>query len=215
MCLNKDLFDGVGVSPADTSSPVRRRYASPLRARQAEATRATLLRTATELITTRGWAATGMRDVARGAGVAVETLYKHYSSKRVLFDAVIDHAVAEARPGARFRGRNRQGWIRWGRLCEVVRAAPYELVWRTVPTRLTPDSTEWALRLTPVDGGTTIEQRYRLVMGTKLEVVYATIPPAHRDRTDALTKDLERIGALAARSGAGDERRASVLGSGR
>lgn len=112
--------------------------------------------------------------------------------------------TAEARPGARFRGRNRQGLIRWGRLCEIVRAEPHELVWRTVPTRFTPDSTEWALRLTPVDGGTSIEQSYRLVKGSKLEVVYATILPAHRDRTDALTKDLERIGALAARSGAGD-----------
>jgi len=81
------------VSSTDTSSPVRRRYASPLRAKRAEETRATLLRTATELFTTRGWAGTGMRDVARGAGVAVETLYKHYSSKRVLFDAVVDHAV--------------------------------------------------------------------------------------------------------------------------
>ena len=81
------------MSPADTSSPVRRRYASPLRAKQAKATKATLLATATELFTTKGWAGTGMRDVARGAGVAVETLYKHYSSKRVLFDAVVDHAV--------------------------------------------------------------------------------------------------------------------------
>ena len=81
------------MSPADTSSPARRRYASPLRAKQAEETKATLLRTATELFTTQGWAGTGMRDVARGAGVAVETLYSHYSSKRVLFDAAVDHAV--------------------------------------------------------------------------------------------------------------------------
>jgi len=112
--------------------------------------------------------------------------------------------ATEARPGARFRGRNKQGLIRWGRLCEVVSAELYELVWRTVPTKLTPDSTEWALRLARVEGGTSIEQTYRLVKGTKLEVVYATILPAHRDRTDALRRDLERIGALAARSGAGD-----------
>lgn len=49
--------------------------------------------TATELFTTKGWANTGMRDVAREAGVAVETLYSHYPSKRKLFDAVVDHAV--------------------------------------------------------------------------------------------------------------------------
>jgi hypothetical protein len=106
--------------------------------------------------------------------------------------------VREARAGARFRGRNAQGMFRWGRRCEVLRAEPYELVWRTVPTRLYPDSTEWALRLESVDGGTRIEQTYQLVRGTWLEPVYATVLPAHRDRTDALTRDLERIGTVAA-----------------
>ena len=74
-------------------APSRRRYDSPLRAKRAEETRANLISTATELFTTKGWAGTGMRDVARGAGVAVETLYSHYSSKRKLFDAVVDQAV--------------------------------------------------------------------------------------------------------------------------
>ena len=80
-------------APAPGGSPARRRYASPLREKRAEETKAALLRTATELFTTTGWAGTGMRDVAREAGVAVETLYSHYSSKRKLLDAVIDHAV--------------------------------------------------------------------------------------------------------------------------
>ena len=48
---------------------------------------------AAELFTTRGWAGTGMRDVARAAGVATETVYSHFSSKRVLLQAVIDVAV--------------------------------------------------------------------------------------------------------------------------
>lgn len=80
------------VDPSDDASP-RRKYASPLRARRAEQTKAAILATATTMFTTRGWASTGMRDVAREAGVAVETLYSHYSSKRKLLDAVIDHAV--------------------------------------------------------------------------------------------------------------------------
>jgi AcrR family transcriptional regulator len=76
------------------SSPTTaRRYESPLRARRADETRAALLVAATELFTTRGWASTGMRDVARAAGVAVETLYSHFASKRKLLDAVVDHAV--------------------------------------------------------------------------------------------------------------------------
>src|SRR5262245_19561082 len=71
----------------------RRRYDSPLRAKRAQETKEVLIATATELFTSKGWANTGMRDVAREAGVAVETLYSHYASKRVLFDAVIDNAV--------------------------------------------------------------------------------------------------------------------------
>lgn len=100
----------------------------------------------------------------------------------------------EAQPGARFRGRNRQGLLRWGRLCEIERIDPYEIVWRTVPTRLYPDSTEWAIRLGPESGGTRIEQTFRVVKGSKLEPLYATVLPAHRDRTDRLREDLERLG---------------------
>lgn len=48
---------------------------------------------AAELFTTKGWAATGMRDVADAAGVATETLYSYFTSKRALLQAVIDVAV--------------------------------------------------------------------------------------------------------------------------
>lgn len=71
----------------------RRRYDSPLRAKRAEETKAAILDAATELFTMQGWATTGMRQVARLAGVAVETLYSHYSSKRALLEAVVDRAV--------------------------------------------------------------------------------------------------------------------------
>jgi AcrR family transcriptional regulator len=101
------FYDGA-VSPSRTSLPpsagraaTRRTYASPLRAKQAEDTKATLLGVAVALFTTKGWAGTGMRDVAREAGVAVETLYSHYSSKRKLFDAVVDQAaVGDDKPVA-------------------------------------------------------------------------------------------------------------------
>ncbi len=114
--------------------------------------------------------------------------------------------ATEARPGARFRGRNKQGPFRWGRLCEVMRIEPYELVWRTVPTRLYPDSTEWALRLTPADGGgaggTRIEQTFEVVKSSWLEPIYATAVPAHRQRSAALERDLERLGAVAGQTAA-------------
>lgn len=79
----------------DTTAPRRsRRYESPLRAQRAVETKASILRAATEQFVAKGWAATGMRDVARAAGVAVETLYSHYPSKRALLDAVTDQAAA-------------------------------------------------------------------------------------------------------------------------
>jgi Hemerythrin HHE cation binding domain/Polyketide cyclase / dehydrase and lipid transport len=108
--------------------------------------------------------------------------------------------ATKAVPGVRFRGRNRNGIWRWGRLCEIVDVQPSELVWRTVPTRLYPDSSEWRIKLHPTDKGTRIEQTFRVLKAPRLlEPIYATIIPSHRDRIQALTADLQRLGALAAR----------------
>ena len=52
-----------------------------------------MLDAARELFVANGWAATGMRDVAAAAGVALETVYSHFSSKRGLLRAVTDIAV--------------------------------------------------------------------------------------------------------------------------
>lgn len=104
-------------------------------------------------------------------------------------------------PGARFRGRNRSGALRWGRICEVVSAEPHELVWTTVPTALYRDSSEWRITLSEVaGGGTRISQQFRVVRAPKvLAVAFAFLIPGHRDRTAALTGDLQRLGAVAAR----------------
>lgn len=77
----------------DAGSVPRRRYRSPHREQQAQQTRAALVEAATRLFTTRGWAATGMRDIAREAGVATETVYAHFASKTGLLQKVIDIAV--------------------------------------------------------------------------------------------------------------------------
>jgi hemerythrin-like domain-containing protein len=105
------------------------------------------------------------------------------------------HASA---PGARFRGRNRAGLFRWGRVCEIVSAEPYELVWITVPSAFYPDSSEWRITLTKVEEGTRISQRFQVIRAPKvLATLYALLIPAHRDRTAALMEDLIRLGTVA------------------
>ena len=114
--------------------------------------------------------------------------------------AWLDGATAVT-PGARFRGRNKQGVFRWGRVCEIVTAKPYEMVWRTVPSALYPDSTEWKISLQATGNTTEIEQSFRVVRCPKaLALAYGILLPAHRERTAALVEDLRRLGALAVRS---------------
>ena len=106
--------------------------------------------------------------------------------------------ATSAAPGARFRGRNRAGIFRWGRVCEIVAAEPHELVWRTVPTTFYPDSSEWRIVVAEHDGGSTIEQSFEVIRAPKvLDLLYARLIPAHRDRTAALTDDLRRLGDVA------------------
>jgi AcrR family transcriptional regulator len=64
-----------------------------LRTERAAETRHAVVAAATELFVTKGWAATNMREVATTAGVALETVYAHFSSKPGLLRAVADAAV--------------------------------------------------------------------------------------------------------------------------
>jgi AcrR family transcriptional regulator len=53
-----------------------------------------MVQAAHDLFVEKGWAATGMREVASTAGVALETVYSHFASKRGLLRAVVDMAAA-------------------------------------------------------------------------------------------------------------------------
>jgi AcrR family transcriptional regulator len=77
----------------DPTALGRRSYHSPRRQRQAAETRADVLTAATRLFGDRGWAGTGMRDVARKAGVSVVTVYASFGTKSELLMAAIDVAV--------------------------------------------------------------------------------------------------------------------------
>ena len=73
--------------------PERRVYRSQRRRVQAAETRALILEAASRLFGERGWVATGMREVAREAGVSVETVYANFANKGDLLMAAIDVAV--------------------------------------------------------------------------------------------------------------------------
>jgi hypothetical protein len=77
-----------------------------------------------------------------------------------------------------------------------------ELVWRTVPTVLYPDSTEWRIKVHDDGGRARIEQAFDALKAPPkvLDVLYATLLPSHRDRSDAIDQDLLRLGARAAGS---------------
>lgn len=99
--------------------------------------------------------------------------------------------------GARFRGRNRRNGTRWSRICEVLDVdAPQRLAWRTLPTRLLPDSTRWEFELTPAGNGTTVTERMRVLqIPAVYDRLFAAMLPQHRDRTPDLAADLARIKA--------------------
>jgi AcrR family transcriptional regulator len=77
----------------EQAAQARRAYRSPRREQQAAETRAMVVAAAARLFGERGWAATGMREIARAAGVSVETVYASFRSKTELLMAAIDVAV--------------------------------------------------------------------------------------------------------------------------
>lgn len=71
----------------------RRRYESALRQEQARQTRARILDAAQKLFSGRGYANTSMEAIARGAGVATDTVYASFRSKPGLLHKLLDVRV--------------------------------------------------------------------------------------------------------------------------
>lgn len=97
--------------------------------------------------------------------------------------------------GARFRGRNRRNVSRWSRVCEFIEVdRPRRVVWRTLPTRVLPDSTRWEFELTPTEAGTRLTQRMQVLQIPGFhDRLFAAMLPQHRDRSAELQADLQRI----------------------
>jgi TetR/AcrR family transcriptional regulator of autoinduction and epiphytic fitness len=73
---------------------VNRRYASPRRQAQARQTRRAILDAAAKLFVEPGYAATPLTAVAAEAGVAVQTVYAVFGSKRQLLSDLVDVTLA-------------------------------------------------------------------------------------------------------------------------
>jgi AcrR family transcriptional regulator len=81
------------------TEPVKSRaYRSTRRREQAEATRASVLRAGRHLFATRGYAETTVAQVARRAGVSVDTVYASVGRKPQLLLAVHDAVLGDGEP---------------------------------------------------------------------------------------------------------------------
>lgn len=78
---------------SDVNAP-KRRYHSPRRRQQATATRHAVLAAARELFIGQGYAATTVAQIARRAGVAVDTVYAAIGRKPALLRELVETAIS-------------------------------------------------------------------------------------------------------------------------
>ena len=82
------------VDPVKDAVKIPRRYSSPVRSEQAAATRSQVLAAAGELFTGQGYAPTTVAQIARKAGVSVDTLYAAVGRKPQLLREVVEAAIS-------------------------------------------------------------------------------------------------------------------------
>lgn len=75
------------------AADVKRSYDSSRRSQQAAQTRALIVRTARDLFVEHGYGHTTVADIARGAGVSVETIYAAFQNKATLLHKAWDITV--------------------------------------------------------------------------------------------------------------------------
>jgi hypothetical protein len=99
--------------------------------------------------------------------------------------------------GARFRGRNKSGRIRWSRVCEVVAAEPgVEFAFRTVPERFDPsrrDSTTWSYSFAREGSCTRVTHSYRVTKLPSRPIFWLSrnLFPHHGDMRPQMLANLE------------------------
>lgn len=98
--------------------------------------------------------------------------------------------------GARFRGWNRSGLVRWSRLVEVVVAEPgREFAFRTLPDRFNRDSTTWRYQFEPDGDGTLVTEAYEIheLPGFPISIIVRLFVRHHADMRPHMRQTLERI----------------------
>ena len=67
-------------------------------------------------------------------------------------------------------------------------------MWRTLPSPLYRDSTEWCITMSEEQGGTRVTEGFRLLqMDRAREILVYCLLPVHRDRAPDLADDLQRL----------------------
>lgn len=88
------MNSGTVADVASSVNPPRRPYHAPRRAAAAAATRHAVLVAARGLFADRGYAATSVADIARRAGVAVDTVYAAVGRKPEVLRALVEAAIS-------------------------------------------------------------------------------------------------------------------------
>jgi Polyketide cyclase / dehydrase and lipid transport len=102
--------------------------------------------------------------------------------------------------GARFRGWNRSGLVRWSRQVEVIEATPpAAFAFRTLPDGFNKDSTTWRYDLVPGDGVTRLVHSYEITALPRFPVswIMRLFLRHHADMRPQMEESLERIKKLA------------------
>jgi hypothetical protein len=92
----------------------------------------------------------------------------------------------------------------WRVVADVTRTGEWShechhVAWRTIPTPLFVDSSDWSISLEPAGAGTRIVQAFQVTRCPRWwEWIVAWANPRHIDRSAALTGDLRRMAAVAA-----------------
>jgi AcrR family transcriptional regulator len=170
----------------------KRRYDSTRRSRQATQTRRDVLDAAIELFGESGWSGTTLAAIAERAGVAVETIYSGFGSKKGLLRSAMDVAIVGDTAEVPLADRSESRTLSTGSRDQRLRTAASFLadihersvgVWLAIveAARGDPEVARWHRELEDgrrIEVASTLERMLgHPVVGRHLEVLWAIFGP--------------------------------------